>query len=386
MALDDEKHGSTPDAAPMDGGTSSAKDRVLKVAISKLEKQFGKGFCVRMNEVPGFAGAVVPSGSLVIDNLSGIGGLPEGRIIEIFGPESAAKTTFCLAAIAEVQRRGETAALVDAEHAYDPAWGRVLGVKDDLLVSQPGDAEQAFTAIETLVSTGLVKLVVVDSVAALVPREELEGEFGDLQLGLQARLMGQAMRKLCGLIQEKRAIVIFINQVRDKIGAPGNPEVTTGGNALKFYASLRIRVSKGDVLLGENVADAEQPDLASNTKYNKQIKPSKTPIGQVINIKIVKNKCASPYKCGAVDLIYGVGFIRELQLARLAVRAGVVQKSGNWFSYQGKKLGQGREAIVEALKENPAISAEIETKLRTLWSEGLGQAKAGAAEPEESGE
>ncbi len=320
------------------------RSKALEVAVSQIEKQFGKGSIMRL----GTRGAIapmesIPTGSISIDLALGVGGVPRGRVTEIFGPESSGKTTLALQVIAEAQKLGGMAAFVDAEHALDAAYARKLGVDiDNLLVSQPDNGEQALEIVEVLIRSNGVDVVVVDSVAALVPRAEIEGEMGDAQMGLQARLMSQALRKLTGVVSKSRTSLIFINQLREKIGVMfGNPETTTGGRALKFYASVRIDIRR----------------IAS-------IKDGDTVIGGRTRVKVVKNKVAPPFREAEFDILYGEGISREGDLIDLAVDKRIVDKSGAWFAYAGERLGQGRENAKAFLRDNPAIASAIEDRLR----------------------
>jgi recombination protein RecA len=320
------------------------RKKALAAALSQIEKQFGKGSVMRLGD----AGATyevesIPTGSLGLDIALGVGGIPRGRVIEIFGPESSGKTTLTLAIIASAQANGGTAAFVDAEHALDPVYAEKLGVKvNDLLVSQPDTGEQALEITDMLVRSGAVDVVVVDSVAALTPKAEIEGEMGDSHMGLQARLMSQALRKLTGNIKRSNTIVIFINQIRMKIGVMfGNPETTTGGNALKFYASVRMDIRRiGAIKNGEEV------------------------VGSMTRVKVVKNKVAPPFKQVEFDIMYGVGISKLGEIIDLGVKAGVVDKSGSWFSFNSTRIGQGRDNAREFLKANPDMAAEIEKAVR----------------------
>ncbi|HOV58229.1 MAG TPA: recombinase RecA [Rhodanobacteraceae bacterium] len=321
------------------------KRRALASALSQIEKQFGKGAVMRMGDRSAEAAEVVPTGSLMLDLALGIGGLPRGRVVEIYGPESSGKTTLTLQAIAQCQRAGGTAAFVDAEHALDPLYAEKLGVNvDDLLVSQPDTGEQALEIADMLVRSNAVDMVVVDSVAALTPKAEIEGEMGDQLPGLQARLMSQALRKLTGNIKRSNCLVIFINQLRMKIGVmmPGqSPETTTGGNALKFYASVRLDIRRiGSVKKGDEI------------------------IGNETRIKVVKNKLAPPFKQVVTEILYGEGISREGELIELGVDHKLVDKSGAWYSYNGERIGQGKENTRNFLKENPAVAKAIEEALR----------------------
>ncbi len=319
------------------------KRRALSSALSQIEKQFGKGAIMRMGDRQSDVADVVSTGSLGLDIALGIGGLPRGRVIEIYGPESSGKTTLTLQVIANCQRMGGTAAFVDAEHALDPVYAEKLGVNvDDLLVSQPDTGEQALEIADMLVRSGAVDVVVVDSVAALVPKAEIEGEMGDSHVGLQARLMSQALRKLTGNIKRSNCMVIFINQIRMKIGVMfGNPETTTGGNALKFYASVRLDIRRiGSVKRGDEV------------------------IGSETRVKVVKNKLAPPFRQADFEILYGEGCSREGELIELGAAQNIIEKSGAWYSYNGERIGQGKDNTRQFLKEHPEIANEIEAKIR----------------------
>jgi recombination protein RecA len=320
------------------------KQKALDAALGQIERAFGKGSIMKLGSREGVADVeVVSTGSLGLDIALGIGGLPRGRVIEIYGPESSGKTTLALHVIAEAQRAGGTCAFVDAEHALDPGYAKKLGVNiDELLISQPDAGEQALEIADTLVRSGAIDVLVVDSVAALVPRAELEGEMGDSHVGLQARLMSQALRKLTGSISRSRCMVIFINQIRLKIGVMfGNPETTSGGNALKFYASVRLDIRRIGAI-----------------KEREQITGNQT------RVKVVKNKMAPPFKVVEFDIMYGEGVSKRGELIDLGVAAGVVEKSGSWFSYDGQRIGQGRENAKSFLKDNPAIADAIERAIR----------------------
>ena len=320
------------------------KNKALDAALTQIERAFGKGSIMRMGARTGDEHiAVIPSGSLGLDLALGIGGLPRGRIIEIYGPESSGKTTLALHAIAEAQKRGGTCAFIDAEHALDPIYARKLGVDvDNLLISQPDAGEQALEICDTLVRSGAIDVVVIDSVAALVPRAELEGEMGDSHMGLHARLMSQALRKLTGSVSRSNTMLIFLNQIRMKIGVMfGNPETTTGGNALKFYASLRLEIRR----IG-------------------QIKDREEATGNQTRVKVVKNKLAPPFRQVEFDIMYGEGISKVGELIDLGVKANVVEKSGAWFSYDSQRVGQGRENAKQFLRDHPNIADAIETKIR----------------------
>ena len=314
------------------------KAQALNDAIKQIEKQFGKGSVMKLGDRAAVDVAVIPTGSLTLDMALGIGGYPKGRIIEIYGPESSGKTTLTLHAIAEVQKQGGTAAFIDTEHAIDPVYAKNLGVNiDELILSQPDSGEQGLEIAETLVRSGAIDLVVVDSVAALVPQVELDGEMADQQMGLQARLMSKALRKLSGVMNKTDCTIIFINQLREKIGVMfGNPETTTGGRALKFYSSVRVEIRRSEAI-----------------KNGTEI------VGNKVNIKVVKNKVAPPFKSTQVDIIYGKGISRDGEVLDLAVDKDIVDKSGAWYAYKGEKIGQGRENAKRYLVEHPDIMNEI---------------------------
>jgi len=338
------------------------KRKALSAALGQIEKQFGKGAIMRMGDVSAVRDVdVISTGSLGLDIALGIGGLPRGRVIEIYGPESSGKTTLTLQVIAEAQKAGGTAAFVDAEHALDPGYAEKLGVNvDELLVSQPDTGEQALEITDMLVRSGSIDIVVVDSVAALTPKAEIEGDMGDSHMGLQARLMSQALRKLTGNIKRSNTMVIFINQIRMKIGVMfGNPETTTGGNALKFYASVRMDIRRiGSIKKGDEITGSET------------------------RVKVVKNKMAPPFKQAEFQILYGEGISREGELIDLGVQHGIVEKSGAWYSYGPDRIGQGKENVREFLKQNPDIAADIEAKLRALLLPGRGAPVAEAEELE----
>ena len=319
------------------------KDKALDAALSQIERAFGKGSIMRLGQQSNIDIEAISTGSLGIDIALGIGGLPKGRIIEIFGPESSGKTTLALSVIAQAQKKGGTCAFIDAEHALDPSYAKKIGVDiDNLLISQPDAGEQALEIADTLVRSGAIDVLVVDSVAALVPKAELEGEMGDSHMGLQARLMSQALRKLTSTVSRSNTLIIFINQIRMKIGVMfGNPETTTGGNALKFYASVRIDIRRTG-----------------------SIKDKEDVIGSQTRVKIVKNKVAPPFKVVDFDIMYGEGISKTGELIDLGVKAGIIEKAGAWFSYKGDKIGQGRENAKIFLKEHPEIADEIENKIR----------------------
>lgn len=327
----------------MGSGEAEGKTKALGLALETIEKQFGKGSIMKLGDAHKVNVATVPTGSLSLDIALG-GGIPQGRIIEIYGPESSGKTTLTLHAIAEMQKTGGTAAFIDAEHALDPAYAKRLGVDtDNLLISQPDNGEQALEIVETLVRSNAVDLIVVDSVAALVPRAEIEGDMGDAHMGLQARLMSQALRKLTGVISRSNTTIIFINQIRMKIGVMfGNPETTTGGNALKFYASVRMDIRRIS-----------------------QIKQGEEIVGNRARVKVVKNKVAPPFRQAEFDIMYNKGISKSGDVLDLAVENNIVEKSGAWFAYGEGKIGQGREAAKQYLEENPKILEEIAKKVRT---------------------
>lgn len=320
-----------------------SKEEALEEALRDIEKTFGKGSIMKMGEQPHVDVDVIPSGSLHLDEILGVGGYPKGRIVEIYGPESSGKTTLALHAVAECQKKGGRAAYVDAEHAIDPEYAQKLGVDiDELILSQPDSGEQALEIVEMLAKSNAIDVVIVDSVAALVPQAELDGVMSDNQVGLQARLLSKAMRKLAGVLSKTGCLVIFINQLRQKVGVVyGNPEVTTGGQALKFYASIRIDIRRSEA-----------------------IKSGSDIIGNTVRIKVVKNKVAPPFKSTEVDIIYGVGISMEGEILDLAVEKGLVQKTGNWYEIAGEKIGNGREAAKAHLKEHPELKAELEGKIR----------------------
>jgi recombination protein RecA len=324
-------------------GTSMDKRKALDAALSQIERSFGKGSIMRLGQGKAVEIESIPTGSLGLDIALGIGGLPRGRVVEIYGPESSGKTTLALHVIAEAQRRGGVCAFIDAEHALDPIYARKLGVEiDELLISQPDAGEQALEIADTLVRSGAIDVLVIDSVAALTPRAELEGEMGDQLPGLQARLMSQALRKLTGSISRTNAMVIFINQIRMKIGVMfGSPETTTGGNALKFYASVRLDIRR----IG-GIKDREEV------------------VGNQTRVKVVKNKVAPPFREVEFDIMYGEGISKTGELLDLGVKAGIVEKSGAWFSYDSQRLGQGRENAKQFLRDNPDLAAAIEASIR----------------------
>ncbi|MBT2637061.1 MULTISPECIES: recombinase RecA [unclassified Bacillus (in: firmicutes)] len=324
----------------------SDRQAALDMALKQIEKQFGKGSVMKLGEKTDTKISTSPSGSLALDAALGIGGYPRGRVVEIYGPESSGKTTVALHAIAEVQANGGQAAFIDAEHALDPVYAQKLGVNiDELLLSQPDTGEQALEIAEALVRSGAIDIIVVDSVAALVPKAEIEGEMGDAHVGLQARLMSQALRKLSGAINKSKTIAIFINQIREKVGVMfGNPETTPGGRALKFYSSVRLEVRRAETLKQGN-------DM----------------VGNKTRIKVVKNKVAPPFRTAEVDIMYGEGISQEGEIIDMGSDLDIVDKSGSWYSYNGERLGQGRENAKMFLKENPSIRLEIKQKIRNHY-------------------
>ena len=325
------------------GKDNSEKMRALEAALGQIEKQFGKGSVMKLGDYTAMNVEAIPTGALSLDIALGIGGIPRGRIIEVFGPESSGKTTLALHLIAEAQKMGGEAAFIDAEHALDPVYAKHLGVNiDELIVSQPDTGEQALEICDALVKSDAVDIVVIDSVAALVPQAEIDGEMGDSHVGLQARLMSQALRKLSGTMNKTKTTAIFINQLREKVGVMfGNPETTPGGRALKFYSSIRLDVRRGE-----------------------QIKVGDQIVGNKTNIKVVKNKVAPPFKTATVDIMYGEGISREGEIIDIASDLAIIDKSGAWYSYNGEKIGQGKENVKIFLKENPVLRDELEQKIR----------------------
>lgn len=343
-----EKKKTTKEKESQSVRLSEEKQKALELALLQIEKQFGRGAIMKLGEAHHENVAAIPTGALSLDLATGINGVPRGRVVEIFGPESSGKTTLSLSIIAQVQERGGVAAFIDAEHAMDPVYAQKIGVKlDDLLVSQPDSGEQALQIAEMLIRSNAVDLIVVDSVAALAPQAEIEGEIGDSHMGLQARLMSQALRKLTGIISKSKTCLIFINQIREKIGVMfGNPETTPGGKALKFYASMRLDIRR----------------IAP-------LKKGEETVGNRVRVKIVKNKVAPPFKQAEFDLLFDEGISRSSNLIDLGIEAGVIQKSGSWLVYEESKLGQGKDAARLFLKENPKLLADIEQKIREKLAE-----------------
>ena len=330
------------------------KDKALDDVLASLEKQFGKGAVMLLGDNKHAEVEVSSSGSLSLDLALGVGGYPKGRIIEIYGPESSGKTTFALHAIAEIQKQGGRAAFIDAEHALDPVYAKNLGVNiNELLLSQPDTGEQALEICEALVRSNAINIVVIDSVAALVPKAEIDGDMGDAHVGLQARLMSQALRKLSGTINKTKTIAIFINQLREKVGVMfGNPETTPGGRALKFYSSVRLEVRRGEAI---KIGDAV--------------------VGSKTNIKVVKNKVAPPFKVATVDIMYGEGVSKEGELIDLGSECGILEKTGSWYSYNDEKLGQGKENVKLLLRDNKKLAKEIDNKIREFYNIGISDKK-----------
>ena len=331
-------------------GDNSEKRKALDAAMGQIEKQFGKGSVMKLGEFKAMNVEAIPTGALSLDIALGIGGIPRGRIIEIFGPESSGKTTLALHAIAETQKMGGEAAFIDAEHALDPVYAKNLGVDiDNLIVSQPDTGEQALEIAEALIRSGAIDIIIVDSVAALVPKAEIDGDMGDSHIGLQARLMSQALRKLAGAINKTNAVIIFINQLREKVGIMfGNPETTPGGRALKFYSSVRLDIRK-----------------IENIKQDGEV------VGNRARVKVIKNKVAPPFREAEFDIVYGKGISKEGNILDLAVNLDIVEKSGAWFSYNGEKIGQGRENVKKYLSENPKVMDELEKKIRDNFSKAF---------------
>jgi len=332
--------------------TNTEKKKALEAAMGQIEKQFGKGSVMKLGEFKAMEVEAIPTGALGLDIALGIGGVPRGRIIEVFGPESSGKTTLALHVVAEAQKMGGEAAFIDAEHALDPVYAKKLGVDiDNLIVSQPDTGEQALEITEALVRSGALDVIVVDSVAALVPKAEIDGDMGDSHMGLQARLMSQALRKLAGAINKSKTVLIFINQLREKIGVMfGNPETTTGGRALKFYASVRMDIRK-----------------VENIKQDGEV------MGNRVRVKVIKNKVAPPFREAEFDVIYGQGISKEGNILDMAVNLDIIEKSGSWFSYNGERIGQGRENVKRYLAENPKILEEVDKKVRDNFAKAFEQ-------------
>ena len=326
------------------------KSKALEAALSQIEKQFGKGSIMKLGEFQAVNVEAIPTGALSLDIALGIGGIPRGRIIEIFGPESSGKTTLALHIIAEAQKTGGEAAFIDAEHALDPVYAKNLGVDiDNLIVSQPDTGEQALEIAEALTRSGAIDVIVVDSVAALVPKAEIDGDMGDSHVGLQARLMSQALRKLAGVISKSKTVIIFINQLREKVGIMfGNPETTPGGRALKFYASVRLDIRK-----------------VENIKTDGEV------VGNRVKVKVIKNKVAPPFREAEFDIVYGKGISKEGNILDIAVNLNIIEKSGSWFSYNGERIGQGRENVKDYLKNNPQLMEEVEGKIRDNFNQAF---------------
>ena len=333
-------------------GENNERKKALEVAMSQIEKQFGKGSVMKLGEYKAMEIEAIPTGALGLDIALGIGGVPRGRIVEVYGPESSGKTTLALHIVAEAQKMGGEAAFIDAEHALDPVYAKHLGVNiDDLLVSQPDTGEQALEITEALVRSGALDVIVVDSVAALVPKAEIDGDMGDSHMGLQARLMSQALRKLAGAINKSKTVIIFINQLREKIGVMfGNPETTTGGRALKFYASVRMDIRK-----------------IENIKQDGEV------VGSRARVKVIKNKVAPPFREAEFDIVYGKGISKEGNILDMAVNLDIIEKAGSWFSYNGSKIGQGRENVKKYLAENPEVMEEVEKKVRDNFAKAFEQ-------------
>ncbi|MBR0350782.1 MAG: recombinase RecA [Clostridia bacterium] len=331
-------------------GENTEKKKALEMAMSQIEKQFGKGSVMKLGEFKAMEVEAISTGALSLDMALGIGGVPRGRIIEVFGPESSGKTTLALHVVAEAQKLGGEAAFIDAEHALDPVYAKKLGVDiDNLIVSQPDTGEQALEITESLVRSGALDVIVVDSVAALVPKAEIDGDMGDSHMGLQARLMSQALRKLAGAINKSKTVLIFINQLREKIGVMfGNPETTTGGRALKFYASVRLDIRR-----------------IENIKQDGEV------TGNRVRVKVIKNKVAPPFREAEFDIVYGEGISKAGNILDMAVNMDIIEKSGSWFSYNGERIGQGRENVKKLLQDNPKMLEEVEAKVRANFKKGF---------------
>ena len=345
------------------GNENPEKKKALEVAMGQIEKQFGKGSVMKLGEFQAMNIEAIPTGALGLDIALGIGGVPRGRIIEIFGPESSGKTTLALHIIAEAQKMNGEAAFIDAEHALDPVYAKHLGVDiDNLIVSQPDTGEQALEITEALIRSGALDVIVVDSVAALVPKAEIDGDMGDSHIGLQARLMSQALRKLAGAINKSKTVLIFINQLREKVGIMfGNPETTTGGRALKYYSSVRLDIRK-----------------IENIKQDGEV------VGNRARVKVVKNKVAPPFREAEFDIVYGKGISKEGNILDIGVNLDIVEKSGSWFSYNGERIGQGRENVKKYMKEHPEMMADIEEKIRAKFSEAFEKSLGDEEEEEEN--
>ena len=345
------------------GNENPEKKKALEVAMGQIEKQFGKGSVMKLGEFQAMNIEAIPTGALGLDIALGIGGVPRGRIVEIYGPESSSKTTLALHIIAEAQKMNGEAAFIDAEHALDPVYAKHLGVDiDNLIVSQPDTGEQALEITEALIRSGALDVIVVDSVAALVPKAEIDGDMGDSHIGLQARLMSQALRKLAGAINKSKTVLIFINQLREKVGIMfGNPETTTGGRALKYYSSVRLDIRK-----------------IENIKQDGEV------VGNRARVKVVKNKVAPPFREAEFDIVYGKGISKEGNILDIGVNLDIVEKSGSWFSYNGERIGQGRENVKKYMKEHPEMMAEIEEKIRAKFSEAFEKSLGDEEEEEEN--
>ena len=345
------------------GNENPEKKKALEVAMGQIEKQFGKGSVMKLGEFQAMNIEAIPTGALGLDIALGIGGVPRGRIVEIYGPESSGKTTLALHIIAEAQKMNGEAAFIDAEHALDPVYAKHLGVDiDNLIVSQPDTGEQALEITEALIRSGALDVIVVDSVAALVPKAEIDGDMGDSHIGLQARLMSQALRKLAGAINKSKTVLIFINQLREKVGIMfGNPETTTGGRALKYYSSVRLDIRK-----------------IENIKQDGEV------VGNRAKVKVVKNKVAPPFREAEFDIVYGKGISKEGNILDIGVNLDIVEKSGSWFSYNGERIGQGRENVKKYMKEHPEMMAEIEEKIRAKFSEAFEKSLGDEEEEEEN--
>ena len=341
---------------------NSEKMKALEAALGQIEKQFGKGSIMKLGDFQAMNVEAIPTGALSLDIALGIGGIPRGRIVEVYGPESSGKTTLALHMIAEAQKLGGEAAFIDAEHALDPVYAKHLGVDiDNLIVSQPDTGEQALEIAEALVRSGALDVIVIDSVAALVPKAEIDGDMGDSHIGLQARLMSQALRKLAGAINKSKSVIIFINQLREKVGVMfGNPETTAGGRALKYYASVRLDIRK-----------------VENIKQDGEV------VGNRARVKVVKNKVAPPFREAEFDIVYGKGISKEGNILDIAVNLDIIEKSGSWFAYNGERIGQGRENVKKYLQDNPEISKEIEEKIRANFNEAFEKSLGDESEEEE---